>query len=71
MKCVSENLKLHRHSIDFGYRGKCDNCLDTFVPGGTLYPSIRGDPCQYLGSEILQKNRIWNLQITAQKKFNI
>ena len=32
-----------------------------FCPGGTRYLSIRGGPCQYFGSEILQHNHIWGL----------
>ena len=29
--------------------------------GGTRFLSIRGGPCQYLGSEILQQNHISGL----------
>ena len=35
--------------------------LQMGTQGGTRFLSIRGGPCQYLGSEILQQNHIWGL----------
>ena len=39
--------------------------LSTVLYGGSVRGIYTGDPCQYLGSEILQENRIWGLCIAA------